>query len=134
MNHACLPEALCLTMLAWVLLLASPAQSQAPAPATPAAPHRPSVQECREVGEFVRNAALSRDNGVSESSFMDRLEGDLMAIRGHPPALRWFAQDRGTEAFLMRAAKTVFANPREPREHETETVRACLDYIADGAT
>ena len=122
-----------LATLGCALALAGPVQSQTPAP-TPGAPHRPSVQECREVGEFVRNAALSRDNGVSESSFMDRLEGDLMAIRGHPPALRWFAQDRGTEAFLIRAARKVFANPREPREHETETVRACLDYIAEGAT
>ena len=134
MNLPRMPVAPRLALLACALALIGLAQAQAPAPAAPVAPHRPSVQECREVGEFVRNAALSRDHGVSESSFMDRLEGDLMAIRGHPPALRWFAQDRGTEAFLMRSAKTVFANPREPKEHETETVRACLDYIADGAT
>ncbi|MBK8065280.1 MAG: hypothetical protein IPK29_15490 [Betaproteobacteria bacterium] len=102
--------------------------------ALPAQAHRPTVQECREAGEFIRNAALSRDNGLSREAFMDRLLGDLMAIRGHPPAMRWFAQDAESEAFLVAAAGQVFDRPRRASEHEAETLRACLARMGAGAT
>ena len=91
--------------------------------------HKPSVQECREAGEFVRNAALSRDNGMPREAFMDRLNGDLMAIRSHPPALRWFAQDADDEAFLIAAIEKVFDTPQKSSEHESEVLQACLGRI-----
>jgi hypothetical protein len=91
--------------------------------------HKPSVQECREAGEFVRNAALARDNGIKRSDFLDRLHGDLMAIRSHPPAMRWFAQDDEDEAFLVSIVEGVFDRPVKSTEHETEMLHKCLARI-----
>jgi len=91
--------------------------------------HRPSVQECREAGEFIRNAALSRDNGLKREAFMDQLRGDLIAIQSHPPDQRWFAQDADDEAFLVAAVEKVFDDPVKSTEHESDMVRACLVRI-----
>jgi hypothetical protein len=94
-----------------------------------ASAHKPTVQECREAGEFIRNAALSRDNGLPREAFMDQLRGDLIAIRSHPPAMRWFAQDADDEAFLVSAVEKVFDVPLKSAEHESETLRSCLARI-----
>ena len=91
--------------------------------------HKPSVQECREAGEFIRNAALSRDNGLKRETFLDQLHGDLIAIRSHPPAMRWFAQDPDDEAFLVEAVEKVFDAPLKSTEHESDTLRMCLVRI-----
>ena len=88
--------------------------------------HKPSVEECREAGEFIRNAALSRDAGMKRSDFLDKLVGDLTAIRGHPPALRWFAQDAEDEAFLLSVVESVFDVPMKSTEHESDMLRQCL--------
>jgi hypothetical protein len=91
--------------------------------------HKPTVQECREAGEFIRNAALSRDAGMRREDFLDKLRGDLMSIRGHPPAMRWFAQDEDDEAFLVAAVEQVFDAPMKSTEHESEMLRKCLARI-----
>ena len=88
--------------------------------------HKPSVQECREAGEFIRNAALSRDAGMKRVDFLDRLHGDLMAIRSHPAEMRWFAQDDEDEAFLVAAVESVFDVPAKSVEHESEMLHKCL--------
>lgn len=88
--------------------------------------HRPSLQECREAGEFIRNAALAREAGMTREAFLDRLHGDLMAIRVHPPELRWFAQDDDDEAFLVAAVEEVFDAPVKSAEHEADLLRKCL--------
>jgi hypothetical protein len=94
--------------------------------AGPALAHKPTVRECREAGEFIRNAALSRDAGMPREVFLDRLHGDLMAIRSHPPAMRWFAQDEDDEAFLIQAVERVFDAPKKSTEHESELLESCL--------
>jgi hypothetical protein len=91
--------------------------------------HKPTAQECREAGEFIRNAALSRDAGMKRDAFLDKLHGDLMAIRGHPPAMRWFAQDEEDEAFLIAAVEKVFDTPMKSTEHETEMLHRCLARV-----
>lgn len=88
--------------------------------------HKPTVRECREAGEFIRNAALSRDAGMSRQDFLERLLGDLAAIRSHPPAMRWFAQDEDDEAFLIHAVEKVFDAPRKSTEHESDLLERCL--------
>lgn len=88
--------------------------------------HRPSVQECREAAEFIRNAALSRDNGMPREAFVGQLNADLIAIRAHPPALRWFVQDLEDEAFLVSQVEYVFSVPGDPVEHEMRMLRSCL--------
>ncbi len=94
--------------------------------AGPVLAHKPSLQECREAGEFIRNAALARDAGMTREAFLDKLTGDLMAIRGHPPAMRWFAQDDDDEAFLVAAVEKVFDAPVQSTEHESDMLRRCL--------
>ena len=91
-----------------------------------ASAHRPSVQECREAGEFIRNAALSRDNGLKREVFLDQLMGDFVAIRSHPPAMRWFAQDEDDEAFLLAHVQKVFDAPQKSTEHESDMLATCL--------
>jgi hypothetical protein len=88
--------------------------------------HRPTVRECREAGEFIRNAALSRDAGMPREDFLGRLLGDLVAIRSHPPAMRWFAQDEDDETFLVAAVERVFDVPMKSTEHESEMLGSCL--------
>ena len=94
---------------------------------------RPTVQECREAGEFIRNAALARDAGMTREAFIDRLRGDLMAIRAFAPQMRWFVRDEEDEKFLVSAAESVFDRPADSREHETEALRSCFAHIGAGA-
>jgi len=91
-----------------------------------------SIAECSEGGEFIRNAALARENGISREFFLGRLEEDLMVIRAFPPELRWFVQDDSDEAFLSERAAKVFDEPKKPEEHEAAFVRDCLLHTAPG--
>lgn len=73
-----------------------------------AAAHPHGASECREGGDFIRNAALARDAGATREFFVNRLEDDLVAIRAFPPGLRWFAYDSADEAFLRAEVSDVF--------------------------
>jgi hypothetical protein len=85
--------------------------------------------ECREGGEFIRNAALSRDAGTTRGIFLDRLAGDLLTIRSLAPGLRWFARDEDDEKLLMDHAQRVFDRPAEPAQHEEAFLQACQPRI-----
>ena len=91
--------------------------------------HTPS--ECREGADFIRNAAMARDNGQSRASFIDRLVGDLAAIRGLPLTLRWFARDRADEQLLIRHTERVFAQPGEPDTHGRGFLLECNRNLGD---
>ncbi len=91
-----------------------------------------SLAECGEGGEFIRNAALARENGVTREFFLGKLEEDLLVIRAFPPELRWFVQDDADEAFLSARAAGVFDEPKKPEEHETAFIRDCLLHSASG--
>lgn len=82
--------------------------------------------ECREGGEFIRNAAFSRDNGISREYFMTRLADDLELIRSFPPQLRWFVHNELDEVLLTDAAARVFDAPQAPQRHEIEFVDECM--------
>lgn len=84
------------------------------------------IEECLEAGVFIRNAALSRDNGISREFFMSRLADDLVAIRSFPPQLRWFVRNELDETLLTDAAERVFDAPQPPRRHEIEFVDECM--------
>lgn len=94
-----------------------------------AAAHNLTLRECIEGSDFIKNAALSRDNGVTREAFLDRLEGDLRAIRVYPPQLRWFAQDQEDEALLVEAARNVFDSPRAPETHQSEFMATCVAQV-----
>lgn len=85
-----------------------------------------SVAECFEGSDFIANAARARDNGMSRSAFMARLEEDLATIQAFPPELRWFAKDRDDEDFLAESARLVFDQPQAPEQHRARFLAACL--------
>jgi hypothetical protein len=89
-----------------------------------------TAEECGEGADFVRNAALSRDNGMPAQAFLDRLEGDLVSIRTVPRALRWFARDEDDEALLRLGATSVFVSPREADDHHQEFLSHCRSMVA----
>lgn len=88
--------------------------------------HPVTLAECNEGGEFIRNAALARDAGITREFFIGKLEEDLVLIRAFPPQLRWFVQDEADERFLSERAAQVFDAPMKPEEHEAEFVRDCI--------
>jgi hypothetical protein len=91
-----------------------------------------SVNECLEGGDFIRNAALSRDMGVSRGEFIGRMEADIQAIQAFPPQLRWFVQDEDDQVLLMTAAQGVFDEPEVPERHREEFVHACFSRVSAG--
>lgn len=85
-----------------------------------------SVAECFEGSDFIANAALARENGMSRSAFMGRLEEDLELIQAYPPQLRWFAKDTEDEQFLTDWARQVFDAPETPERHRARFLAACF--------
>lgn len=98
--------------------------------ANPAAGHSLTHDECLEGGEFIRNAALSRDLGISREFFMSKLAEDVQLIQAFPPHLRWFVQDEWDEAFLSSAAARVFDIPMTPARHESDFISECIAATA----
>lgn len=86
-----------------------------------------SVSECFEGSDFIANAALARENGVSRADFLGRLEEDFELIQAFPPQLRWFAKDRDDESFLYESARRVFDAPESPEQHRAGFLAACFN-------
>jgi hypothetical protein len=84
-----------------------------------------SFVECQQGSEFIRNAALSRDNGYERDRFLHRMRDDFLAIRAFPESLRWFVRDDSDEGFLLRAAMSVFDRPMPAAAHEAEFLGIC---------
>ena len=91
---------------------------------------QPSLTECFEGSDFVGNAALSRENGMSEKKFIDRMQDDFELIRAFPQELRWFVHDSGDEAYLMAASREVFERPAPPEEHRRMFLESCFARMA----
>ena len=89
-----------------------------------AAPH--SVSECREGGDFIRNAALARDGGTTREFFVGRLEEDFVTIRAFPAALRWFVRDEEDEKFLRAEVESVFDAPANSEQHRARFLESCV--------
>jgi hypothetical protein len=102
-------------LLALALLLAVPAAAQQA--------HSPG--ECREGGDFIRNAALSRDIGATREFFVGRLEEDLLTIRAFPPSLRWFVHNADDEVFLRGEVEAVFDAPLSSDLHRAGFLERC---------
>ena len=105
-----------LLLLLLLLLLAAPA----------AMARQPSPDECAEAGDFIRNAALARDGGISEADFIGRVRDDIELIQAFPPHMRWFVQDEDDAEFLLAAATDVFQKPKQAGEHRHDFMRACM--------
>ena len=87
--------------------------------------HPHSARECSEGGDFIRNAARSRDTGTTREFFVGRLEEDLLLIRAFPAALRWFVFDEGDESFLRAEVEAVFDAPEESERHREGFMERC---------
>ena len=88
--------------------------------------HPLTLAECNEGGEFIRNAALARDNGVTRDYILGKLVEDLIVIQSFPPQLRWFVQDSGDERLLTEAVFNVFDEPMKAEQHESAFIGACV--------
>lgn len=95
----------------------------------PAWSHDYSLDECLEGSDFIRNAALSRDNGISGVEFLGRMRSDIVLIQAFPPELRWFVQDEEDEMLLLTHAARVFDEPRAPESHQSSFLQACLERM-----
>ncbi len=95
-----------------------------------AAAGRPSLAECFEASDFIANAARARDAGMSEAAFLGRMEDDFEVIQSIPNDLRWFVHDPDDEAFLLAAAREVFAHPETPENHRRIFLQSCVDRMA----
>lgn len=94
--------------------------------------HPLTLAECNEGGEFIRNAALARDNGVTRDFFVSKLTEDLVMIQSFPPQLRWFVQDSGDERLLTEAVFNVFDEPMSAEQHESSFIGACVQTAQAG--
>jgi hypothetical protein len=88
--------------------------------------HPLSKEECVEGSDFIKNAALSRENGMDGMTFLAKMLADIAAIRAFPPDLRWFVQDQHDEDYLLKAITDVFENPQEPQAHQRHFLGECL--------
>jgi hypothetical protein len=87
--------------------------------------HKPTLTECLEGGDFIRNAALSRDNGTTRKFFLDNLRQDYVMIRAFRPELRWFVMDVDDEEFLQAEVMLVFDSPLPGEQHRTDFLERC---------
>jgi len=89
------------------------------------------MNECFEASDFIGNAALSRDSGMSPEAFLGRMEDDFVAIRAFPNDLRWFAHDPEDESFLLSEAREVFKHPEPAEAHRRAFLQACVERMAE---
>jgi hypothetical protein len=98
--------------------------------ALPAQAHELTMSECLEGSDFIKNAALSRDYGMTRDDFLGRMATDIAAIQAFPPELRWFVQDQDDETLLMGFAESVFDAPQAPENHQSDFLQACVQRRA----
>ncbi|HTQ01668.1 MAG TPA: hypothetical protein VMN56_20290 [Casimicrobiaceae bacterium] len=93
-----------------------------------------SVSECFEGSDFIANAALARENGMSREGFLAQMQDDFVLIQVYPPQLRWFAKDGDDERFLYESAEQVFDSPQDPEQHRAQFLAACFARAPVGPT
>lgn len=93
--------------------------------------HALSMNECSEGSDFIRNAALARDDGMPERQFVAQFHADVQALQRLPAELRWFVQDKDDEVFLLSAVQDVFQKPRPAAVHQAQFAVACVRLIED---
>ncbi len=98
---------------------------------TTAFTHELTARECMEGSDYIRNAALSRDGGVTEQAFMEVFEQDMALIARVPPSLRWFVQDHDDEALLRAALDEVFHRPLTPPQHAQNFAHECVRHTVE---
>ncbi|MDB5760192.1 MAG: hypothetical protein JWM30_3481 [Burkholderia sp.] len=93
--------------------------------------HALSLEECSEGSDFIKNAALARDEGMQERQFVAQFQADVQALQRLPAELRWFVQDKDDEVFLLSAVQEVFRKPKPATIHQAQFALACMRSIDD---
>ncbi len=93
--------------------------------------HALSLDECSEGSDFIRNAALARDEGMPERQFIAQFQADVQALQRLPAELRWFVQDKDDERFLLSAVLEVFRKPKPATVHQAQFAMACVRLIEE---
>ena len=93
--------------------------------------HALSISECAEGSDFIKNAALARDDGMPEFQFVAQFKADVQALQRLPAELRWFVQDKDDEAFLLSAVQDVFRQPKPATVHQAQFALACARQMED---
>jgi hypothetical protein len=93
--------------------------------------HALSMEECAEGSDFIKNAALARDDGMPERQFVAQFQADVQALQRLPAELRWFVQDKDDEVFLLSAVQDVFRKPKPAAVHQAQFAIACVRLIED---
>lgn len=88
--------------------------------------HTLSIEECSEGSDYIRNAAMSRDSGLTEAKFFEVFDHDLVLLMAVPPSLRWFVQDDDDAEFLRGALLDIYRNPQPPQLHADRFAEACF--------
>lgn len=95
--------------------------------------HALSMNECSEGSDYLRNAALARDEGMPEREFVAQFQIDVQALQRLPAELRWFVQDKEDEAFPLSAVQDVFQKPRSAPVHQAQFAVACVRLVEDAS-
>ncbi len=89
----------------------------------------PTLRECEEGSDFIRNAARSRDNGYSENKIVGRFDEDVVVLSGMAPEKRWFIRSPGATVFLRKALVAVFQMPKRPGDQASTFLAACKEQV-----
>ena len=88
----------------------------------------PTQQECREASDFIKHAAMSRDNGYSQKKLVQRFDDDVLILSGMDPQKRWFIRSPGATRFLRAALVETFEAPRQPKDQAARFLQSCMDH------
>lgn len=87
--------------------------------------HVPSAKECRQAGQFIYDAARSREDGITRKQFIGQMLSDFQTILAFPKKVRWFVKDKSDEKFLLSAAENVYDHPQAPAAHRRAFLARC---------
>lgn len=114
-----------LRILVWLLLLGWNGILQA----MPNDLFLPTIQECQEGSDFIKNAALSRDNGYTQKKIVGRFDEDVMVLSGMDPEKRWFVRSPEAIKFLRQALTDVFTQKGKARDQAAAFLKSCLTHV-----
>lgn len=89
---------------------------------------RPAKAQCRQAAQFVLQAAMARDAGMSPALFLATLERDLDTLLARPLHQRWFVRSPVEAGLIRFAAVAVFNRPASAAQHGRQFQLICRQY------
>lgn len=113
-----MPRILLIILMAWTSVSAAPVFYD----------FQPTQRECEEATDFIRNAALSRNNGYTKQKIVGLFDDNVTVLSSMDPEKRWFVRSPGATRFLRDTLVIVFDAPGRPGEHAARFLESCLDH------